>query len=311
MLDVPALPRSGKALLSLGIVSVIELSETALRSSKDTILTLVTFLVLVVAFYLLGYWLIYRMGQATPLMLSVGAATLVTCLVRKRRLSSLGLNWGKWKYQGASYLIPFFIALISYLIVWVFGFGEFYNVEFLSEKKESYNLRGWSDLSIFLFHFGLIATISFFVSLPSILGEEIGWRGFLVPELSKIMPFSGVALVSGFIWASFHWPLIILGLYGNDVTPLYYQLFVFSIFITATGVIMAYFRIKSGSVWPAVVYHASSNIFIQKLFTPITVKTTESAWYVDEFGAVIALVACFFAAYFLRKGVVEFGAARR
>lgn len=281
-----------------------------MNNSKDTILTLATFLILVVAFYLLGYWLIYRMGQATPLMLSVGAATLVTCLLRKRKLSSLGWQWGEWKHLRASYLLPLIIALLSYLIIWACGFGEFYNADFLSKQKESYNLGHWNDLAIFLFHFGLIATISFIVSLPSILGEEIGWRGFLVPELAKTMSFTGVGLVSGFIWALFHWPLIILGLYGNDVTPLYYQLFVFSVFITATGVIMAYFRMKTNSLWPAVIYHASSNIFIQKLFTPITITNTNSAWYIDEFGVVIAIVATCVALYYLRKGNAEFSFVR-
>lgn len=253
----------------------------------------------------MGYWLIYRMGQATPLMLSVGAATLITCLLRKHKLSTLGLHWGEWKYQWASYLIPFAITLISYLIIWVCGFGEFYNIEFLSNQKDNYNLSHWNDLAILAFHFALISCISFFVSLPSILGEEIGWRGFLVPELSKIMSFTGVALVSGFIWALFHWPLIILGLYGNETTPLLYQLFVFTVFITATGVIMAYFRIKTNSVWPAVVYHASSNIFIQKLFTPLTISNSNSAWYIDEFGVVIAIVATCAALYFLKKGNLE------
>mgnify|MGYP003627275045 FL=1 len=281
-----------------------------MKISKDTILTLATFLILVVAFYLVGYWLIYRMGQATPLMLSVGAATLVTCLLRKRKLSSLGWQWGEWKHHRAGYLLPLVIALISYLIIWVCGFGDFYNADFLSKQKESYNLGHWNDLAILLFHFGLIATISFIVSFPSILGEEIGWRGFLVPELAKTMSFTGVGLVSGFIWALFHWPLIILGLYGNDVTPLYYQLFVFSVFITATGVIMAYYRMKTNSLWPAVIYHASSNIFIQKLFTPITVTNTNSAWYIDEFGVVIAIVATCVALYFLRKGNAEFNFVR-
>ena len=281
-----------------------------MKNSNDTILTLATFFILVVAFYLLGYWLIYRMGQATPLMLSVGAATLVTCLLRKRKLSSLGWQWGEWQYQRTSYLLPLIIALIAYLIIWACGFGEFYDAKFLSKQKESYNLSHWNDLSIFLFHFGLISTISFIVSLPSILGEEIGWRGLLVPELAKTMSFTGVGLVSGFIWALFHWPLIILGLYGNDVTPLYYQLFVFSVFITATGIIMAYFRLKTNSLWPAVIYHASSNIFIQKFFTPITITNTDSAWFIDEFGAVMAIVATCVALYFLRKGNAEFKLVR-
>ncbi len=38
-------------------------------------------------------------------------------------------------------------------------------------------------------------------------GEEIGWRGFLVPELAKGLPFTAVALVSGIIWAAWHYPI--------------------------------------------------------------------------------------------------------
>lgn len=281
-----------------------------MKISRDTALTLFTFFSLVIAFYILGYWLIFRMGQATPLMMSVGLATIVTCVIRKRSLASLGWQWGEWKFQWMSYLIPFSIAFSAYLLVWFVGFGDFYNAEFLLKQKENYNLTHWNDTSIFLFHIVLVTTVSFVVSLPSILGEELGWRGLLVPELSKFMSFTGVALVSGLVWSVWHWPLIIKGLYGNDVTPLYYQLFFFTLFITSTGVIMAYLRLKTGSLWTAVIYHASSNIFIQKIFTPITVQNTESIWYVDEFGAIIALIACCVAVYFWRKGVAEFAVAK-
>lgn len=279
-----------------------------MKTSSDTVLTLLTFFLFLVAFYVLGYWLIFRMGQATPLMLSVGAATLATCLVRKISLASLGWSWGEWKYQWMSYLIPLTIALVAYLAIWIAGFGDFYNAEFLIEQKANYNLAGWSDVSILLFHVALVASISFVVSLPSILGEEIGWRGLLVTELSKVTSFTGVALISGIAWSLFHWPLIFRGLYGNSVTPLYYQLFFFSLFIVSTGVIMTYLRMKSGSLWTAVIYHASSNIFIQKVFTPITLENSVSAWYIDEFGAILALVACCVAIYFWRKGVAEFDA---
>lgn len=278
-----------------------------MKISRDTVLTLAVFFSFVVVFYLLGYWLIYRMGQATPLMLSVGAATIITCIIRKRSFASLGWCWSDWKYQWQSYFIPFAIALVSYLIIWSAGFGGLYNAEFLLEQKENYNLSHWNDASIFIFHFCLVATISFFVSLPSVLGEELGWRGLLVPELSKFMSFTGVALVSGVIWSVWHWPLIIMGLYGNDITPLYYQLFFFTLFIVSTSIIMTYLRLKTGSLWTAVVYHMSSNIFIQKVFTPIAVSTKDSSWYIDEFGAITAIVAFCVAVYFWRKGVAEFG----
>jgi len=282
-----------------------------LKISRDTALTLFTFFSFVIAFYILGYWLIFRMERATPLMMSVGLATIVTCVIRKRSLASLGWQWGEWKFQWMSYLIPFSIAFSAYLIVWFVGFGDFYNAEFLLKQKENYNLTHWNDTNIFLFHIVLVATVSFVVSLPSILGEELGWRGLLVPELSKFMSFTGVALVSGLVWSVWHWPLMIKGLYGNDVTPLYYQLFFSTLFITSTGVIMAYLRLKTGSLWTAVIYHASSNIFIQKIFTPITVQNTESSWYIDEFGAIIAIIACCVSIYFWKKGVAEFAVAKK
>jgi hypothetical protein len=113
-------------------------------------------------------------------------------------------------------------------------------------------------------------------------------------------------LVSGLVWSMWHWPLIINGLYGNDVAPLFYQLFFFTLFITATSVIMTYLRLKTNSLWTGVIYHMSSNIFIQKIFTPITQANPTSSWYIDEFGAVIAIVAFVAAIFFWRRGVAEF-----
>ncbi len=46
----------------------------------------------------------------------------------------------------------------------------------------------------------------------------------------------------------------------------------------------------------------SSNVFMQKFFAPITADTVQSAWYVDEFGAVPAFAASLVAIYFWRKG---------
>ncbi|WP_211664934.1 hypothetical protein [Litorilituus lipolyticus] len=70
-----------------------------MSSTKETYITIGTFLIFVICFYVLGFWLIFRMGQATPLMLSVGAATILTCVVRKKSLIDLGWRWGSWKIQ--------------------------------------------------------------------------------------------------------------------------------------------------------------------------------------------------------------------
>ena len=239
-------------------------------------------------------------------MLAVGVATILTCLIRKRSLANLGWSWGSWKYQWMSYLLPLVIVSVAYSIIWVGGFGGWYNSGFVQQQMQDYSLSGWSSTSVIIFHFALTATYSFVLLLPSVLGEELGWRGFLVPELAKFMSFTKVALTSGLIWAMWHWPLVFMGLYGNDVTPLYYQLFFFSLFIISNAVIMTYLRFKTNSLWTAVIFHMSGNVFLQEVFAPLTIDTDRSAWYVDEFGVVPAMVAFVVAVYFWKKGNAEF-----
>jgi len=70
--------------------------------------------------------------------------------------------------------------------------------------------------------------------------------------------------------------------------------------------IMTYLRFKTNSLWTAVIFHMSFNIFMQKAFGPFTVLKENSAWFVDEFGAIPAVVASVVAVYFWKKGKKEF-----
>jgi len=239
-------------------------------------------------------------------MLAVGVATVLTCLVTKRDLASLGWAWGSWKYQWISYVLPLLIATVAYLMIWITGIGDWYNADFVRQQMQDYNLVGWNEGSVIAFHFALTATYSFVLLLPSVLAEEMGWRGFLVPELARFMSFTSVALTSGLIWSVWHWPMIFMGLYGNEGPSLTYQLFFFTLQITALSMIMTYLRLKSNSLWTAVIFHMSLNVFLQKAFTPLTILNDRSAWFVDEFGAIPALVATAIALYFWRKGKKEF-----
>ena len=278
-----------------------------MKISRDSAVSLTVFFVLLMVCTTAGYWLIFRVERATPIMLAVGVATILTCLIRRRSLATLGWGWGSWKYQWLSYVLPLAIAFLAYLIIWVAGWGGWYNSGFVVQQMEDYNLSNWSDAGLIAFHFLLTATYSFVLLLPSVLGEEIGWRGFLVPELAKFMSFTNVALTSGLIWSVWHWPMMFKGFYGNDVTPLYYQLFCFTLLIVSWAVIMAYLRFKTNSLWTAVIFHMSGNVFLQKVFAPLTIENDRSAWFVDEFGAVPALVAFAVAIYFWKKGKAEFG----
>jgi len=65
---------------------------------------------------------------------------------------------------------------------------------------------------------------------------------------------------------------MLAGLYQTG-TPVWYQLTMFTIEIIAMTGILAFLRLKSSSVWPAAILHASHNYLIplikaQSRFTP-------------------------------------------
>jgi membrane protease YdiL (CAAX protease family) len=69
--------------------------------------------------------------------------------------------------------------------------------------------------------------------------------------------------------------------------------------VVSEGFIYTWFRLKSGSLWTGVMLHASHNLFVQSFFTPLTiVNNSRTNYFIDEFGAVLAIVTLFGAIYF-------------
>lgn len=267
------------------------------------------FLLLVGGLYPLGVWLLLRFQSASPLMLTVGLATVGACLLCRRDLASLGWRWGDWKYQYQSYLIPLAYVAVAHAGIWALGFGGWYDTGFVEELRAGYLLESWSDGSIIALRFVLTATVSFVLLLPGVLGEEMGWRGLLVPALAKNLRFTQVALLSGLLWSMWHWPLMFLGFYGNSETPMAYQLATFTLCLVSMSFVMAYIRCKTDSLWPAVTLHMSHNVFLQKFFSPMTEANDATVWFADEFGLAVPLVAACLGLVYWRKGVQEFGPA--
>ncbi|WP_321390851.1 CPBP family intramembrane glutamic endopeptidase [Emcibacter sp.] len=272
-----------------------------MSAKPQTYKNIFIFITLSVLFYLVGYWLIFRLQKATPLMMSVGFAAIVTCWICNIKISDLGWKWFRHKEQILSYLIPLGVISVAYGLIWILGFGGFYNEGYAGDLRENYSLANWPDTALLGFHFLITATITFALTLPSVLGEEFAWRGFLVQQLSEIASPQMTALISGALWTAFHFPLIFLGLYGVEGSPLLYQLFCFSLYIMSASVIMTYLRLKTGSLWTAVIFHMSSNVFIQKFYAKVTLENDYTVWMGDEFGLIPGLVMLIVAAGFYRK----------
>ena len=195
------------------------------------------------------------------------------------------------------YLLPVAYATTAYLLLWLTGLAPADFTGFARTSQKSLEIgAGAGELNALL-----IMTFGVLQSAVSATGEEIGWRGFLVPALAQRWNFTGVALISGVIWALWHYPLILFGTY-NSAAPKWAALLCFTTMIITTGAMAAWLRLKSGSVWPAALLHACHNAVIQWLFDSMTVETGRAAWFAGEFGVALAVISMLFAIPIWRNG---------
>jgi membrane protease YdiL (CAAX protease family) len=226
-----------------------------------------------------------------------GSAALLVCKYLGRSVGSLGWQWGETRYQVLSYLIPLGYASVTYSIAWVTGLAAVNSKQTAEAFSQYFGLGPMPKLLGIALYFMVVATVGVIQNCATTLGEEIGWRGFLVPELAKRFSFTGAALLSGLIWTSWHIPLFVFGGY-NQGTPVGYGLPVVSANIICLSFVMAWLRLKSGSLWTGVILHAASNHFIQQFFDPMTADSAYTKYITGEFGIAVTPVIALLAAYF-------------
>lgn len=91
--------------------------------------------------------------------------------------------------------------------------------------------------------------------------EEIGWRGFLLPELLKTNDGWTASLKVGIIWSLWHLPIVlyIFHLQGMPVFAMLFSFVGFSMGIIAMSVLHTYFFVQTKSALFSVFLHAIGN----------------------------------------------------
>lgn len=94
-------------------------------------------------------------------------------------------------------------------------------------------------------------------------GEEWGWRGYLLPKLSKQLPMIPTLLISGVIWGLWHAPLTAVGHnYGLGYAGFPFAgIAMMCLFCVVLGVFFSYVTMKTGSCIPAILAHGAINGF--------------------------------------------------
>jgi membrane protease YdiL (CAAX protease family) len=215
------------------------------------------------------------------------AAVLLTLLVftrdgyRKAGWQSLGLNragWGQWPL---AIWLPLVLLASSYAISTLVGVAYWH-------WPAGTGVAGFAADTLANLVIGTLFA----------LGEELGWRGYLLPRLLGLGRGRAM-LLSGFLHGVWHLPMILLTTtYHSDgnrlvVVPLFLAT------LTAAGVFFGYLRLRSNSVWPAAVAHGAFNTIWSALAT-LTVPTS-ALWmeYLSGESGVITLVLAIVAVTFL------------
>ncbi|WP_433733480.1 lysostaphin resistance A-like protein [Nocardia sp. CA-129566] len=198
-----------------------------------------------------------------------------------------GLKSALWLHSGA--LLMMLTPTVGVLAVWRYRARSWQ--EFVSENGLTLGSRprrtvaliaaAWTGTPLFLLvAFGISAvfgwytvefgrlevvaavlldglTVNILGTVVFALGEEIGWRGWLLPQLAHRFGLASGLLITGVVWALWHAPLTLLGYNYPNLGP--WAALAFIGFCVPCGAILGWLRMRTGSIWPCVIAHATLN----------------------------------------------------
>jgi len=198
-----------------------------------------------------------------------GVAAIVVKLYYNERISSIFIKADNFQNILIAFTIPIFVFLLSVAISSFFSLADY---ELPEEILEYGNIFQIITTFIFIGLPYLLFTNSIFA-----LGEEIGWRGYLLAKL-KNENFYNRALIVGAIWSVWHLPIYI----RMNIPAVSIVIFILNIFIIS--IIYAWLFEKNNSIWSATIIHATHNIFFNMILPMILIPKTESTILFGEEG---------------------------
>jgi uncharacterized protein len=222
-----------------------------------------------------------------------GSAALLTCAIMRIDLVALGWNVRPWRWQILAYATPLAVCAVAYGIIWITGLGGFPNMKTVADLRDSLGLGRLTTSEVILLWIPLWLTARSVRTFASSLGEAIGWSGLLGPCLAARYGFTKAALITGAIWAIWHFPILLFSDYFDSASPpTWFALTCFVVQILGLSVIMLWLRLRSRSLWTGALLAASADVFNQLVFVPLTEpRGWITAYAIDESGFMLPLVS--------------------
>jgi membrane protease YdiL (CAAX protease family) len=173
-------------------------------------------------------------------------------------LSSLYIVWKTKKIEGIKQLVkPLFLwrvslwwylfALFSTAIISLFSIGIYLIID--RNPLQFYDIR-----TIYL-----VIPVALYVLVGSVLGEEIGWRGYALPFLQQRFKPLLASTILGLIWGIWHLPLFFIEQNFHTSIPFW----IFLIQEVAISIVITWLYNRSkGSLLIIHLFHTASNTTI-------------------------------------------------
>ena len=160
-------------------------------------------------------------------------------------------KWGS--PRGSVILVPLTTILAVYSVA--YGIGTLIGVE-----QDAARWLGFKQIAINVVVTGIIHGC---VALFGALGEELGWRGYMLPRLDQ-MGVRGSLGVLVVVWTMYHLPFIVLAGYVATESVAFSVLLFFTLEVGAT-IVWSIGTYALRSVWVAVWFHTFHNTISQAL----------------------------------------------
>ncbi|WP_058303870.1 type II CAAX endopeptidase family protein [Gorillibacterium timonense] len=214
------------------------------------------------------------------LMWAPGLSSIFTRLLLHEGIKDISLRFGgrrTWKTLPFVLLFPAVIGLVAYGVAWSTGLVQYVTPDTYIKA---------SPFVTFVSLLLIQMVVGTFVGLIGSVGEELGWRGFMLTRLIDArVPYP--MLTSGVIWGIWHLPLMLGGQYYSGPYPVL-SVLLFMISVTSFGYMIGRLRLTTGSIWPAFFLHASWNAIIQEVFDSSS-KGKNALLWTGESGVFVAL----------------------
>jgi len=232
-------------------------------------------------FYLLAFAMVVAValsgGTTAAAMLTPAVATVLTLLVvtregwTRRGWASLGLHRLGLRSWPVAILLPLLIVALGAAAVLSTDAASW------QYPEQASRYPAWT-LPAFL-----LANIAY-ASVTVSLTEEIGWRGYLLPRLTQL-GVRRALLLSGLLHGIWHLPVMLLTSLYHPVGNRWVVVPMFLVAVTALGVFYGWLRLRTDSVWPAVLAHSAHNVAVSWM-SSLVVGNAVAIQYIAGEGAV-------------------------